>query len=107
MSLDKLLEVVPSGSVEEAIARGLNFDALPAHVAIIMDGNGRWPRNAPPTRRRPRACIDSARTWSSRRQPGYRVLKVYSFSSRTVSARDPSQHAHTLLKLNLRLELDT
>lgn len=33
---------VSPGSEEEALLRRLNLDALPAHVAIIMDGNGRW-----------------------------------------------------------------
>jgi len=26
----------------KAVERGINLDALPAHVAVIMDGNGRW-----------------------------------------------------------------
>ena len=27
---------------EKAVARGVSLERLPAHVAIIMDGNGRW-----------------------------------------------------------------
>jgi len=42
MSLDQLLEIIPRGSADESLAREVNFDALPAHIAIIMDGNGRW-----------------------------------------------------------------
>src|SRR5262245_39768353 len=42
MSLEQLLETIPVGSPDEALAREVNFDALPAHIAIIMDGNGRW-----------------------------------------------------------------
>jgi undecaprenyl diphosphate synthase len=30
------------GSEEEALVRRLDFDRLPRHVAVIMDGNGRW-----------------------------------------------------------------
>ena len=42
MSLQDLLAVLPAGSPEEALARQVNFDRLPEHVAVIMDGNGRW-----------------------------------------------------------------
>jgi undecaprenyl diphosphate synthase len=30
------------GSEEEALVRRLDFERLPRHVAVIMDGNGRW-----------------------------------------------------------------
>ena len=42
MSLEQILARVPAGSPEEALARQIDFSRLPAHVAIIMDGNGRW-----------------------------------------------------------------
>ena len=42
MSLEQLLEIIPRGSPDESLAREVNFDALPSHIAIIMDGNGRW-----------------------------------------------------------------
>ena len=42
MSLQDLLDVVPSGSEEQALLRAIDFARLPRHVAIIMDGNGRW-----------------------------------------------------------------
>ena len=42
MSLDNILAVVGAGTPEEALARQVDFDRLPAHVAVIMDGNGRW-----------------------------------------------------------------
>src|SRR5438067_12354549 len=41
MSLDQLLAWIPPGSPDETLARQVNFEQLPAHVAIIMDGNGR------------------------------------------------------------------
>ncbi|MCE2768205.1 MAG: hypothetical protein LW628_15045 [Fimbriimonadaceae bacterium] len=28
--------------VDLAIKRGVDLDSLPKHLAIIMDGNGRW-----------------------------------------------------------------
>ena len=42
MALDDLLAVLTAGSPEEALARQVDFDRLPRHVAVIMDGNGRW-----------------------------------------------------------------
>ena len=42
MSLDRILAWIPPGSPDEPLARQVNFERLPAHIAIIMDGNGRW-----------------------------------------------------------------
>ena len=42
MALEDILSVVPAGSPEETLARQVDFDRLPRHVAVIMDGNGRW-----------------------------------------------------------------
>jgi undecaprenyl diphosphate synthase len=42
MSLVDLLPGVTAGSPEEMLARQVDADRLPAHIAIIMDGNGRW-----------------------------------------------------------------
>jgi undecaprenyl diphosphate synthase len=42
MSLSDVLAAVPPGSPEDALARRVDFGRLPRHIAIIMDGNGRW-----------------------------------------------------------------
>src|SRR4030095_3198338 len=42
MSLEQLLAWISPRSPDESLARQVNFERLPAHVAIIMDGNGRW-----------------------------------------------------------------
>jgi undecaprenyl diphosphate synthase len=42
MSLEDILSVVPEGSAEEGLARQIDFSRLPSHLAVIMDGNGRW-----------------------------------------------------------------
>ena len=39
-----LLEILPAGSREYELARSLDPGRLPAHIGIIMDGNGRWAR---------------------------------------------------------------
>ena len=40
---------IESGSPDEFLLRQIQFDLLPRHIAIIMDGNGRWAgrRNMP------------------------------------------------------------
>ena len=35
MSLEQLLASIPPGSPDEALARQINFDLLPAHIAVI------------------------------------------------------------------------
>ncbi len=40
--MDELQALQASQVAEEDLRRQLDFDSLPQHVAIIMDGNGRW-----------------------------------------------------------------
>ena len=42
MSLEELLAWIPAGHPDEMLVRQVDFDRLPEHIAIIMDGNGRW-----------------------------------------------------------------
>jgi len=42
MSLDPLLAWLPPDSPDVTLARQINPERLPAHVAVILDGNGRW-----------------------------------------------------------------
>ena len=42
MSLVDLLARVSPAPPEDALARQIDPQRLPAHIAIIMDGNGRW-----------------------------------------------------------------
>ncbi len=46
----ELRDSLEPGSIEESLLSGVDFDRLPRHVAVIMDGNGRWAA----ARRRPR-----------------------------------------------------
>src|SRR5882672_11418965 len=110
MSLDQLLAWIPAGSPDEALARAVNFDQLPAHVAIIMDGNGRWAaqRHLPRVEGH-RAGIDSVRAVAeTTARLGIDVLTLYAFSIE--NWKRPRAEVSTLmmlLKRYIRLELGT
>jgi undecaprenyl diphosphate synthase len=110
VSLEKLLAWIPSGDPDEALARQVNFEQLPAHVAIIMDGNGRWAaqRHLPRVEGH-RAGIDAVRdTVETSARLGLEVLTLYAFS--TENWKRPASEIDTLmflLKRYLRSELNT
>src|SRR6187402_3990328 len=109
MSLEQILETIPRGSPDESLAREVNFDALPAHIAIIMDGNGRWAaqRHMPRVEGH-RAGIESVReVVETSARLGIEVLTLYAFSME--NWKRPATEVSmlmTLLKRYLRLELD-
>ncbi len=87
-----------------------HLDPLPRHVAIIMDGNGRWAQQ----RHRPRlfghkAGVDSVRVAvETAREVGIRHLTLYAFS--TENWQRPGLEVKglmVLLKTYLQAELDT
>jgi undecaprenyl diphosphate synthase len=102
--------VVNPGSREAEILGNLDVDKMPNHVAIIMDGNGRW-ANQRGLRRVEghRAGIDSVRAaveYSARLQiPN---LTLYAFSAE--NWKRPAEEVNTLwtlLRTYLRRELGT
>ena len=110
MALDELLAWLPPGSPEEALARQVNFTQLPAHIAIIMDGNGRWAsRRHLPRVEGHRAGIHAVRdVVESSARLGIEVLTLYAFS--TENWKRPEAEVSTLmalLKRYLRAELNT
>ena len=108
--LDSVLASIPSGHPDEALARQINFERLPAHVAIIMDGNGRWAaqRHLPRVEGH-RAGIDAVRdTVETAARLGINVLTLYAFS--VENWKRPAAEVSTLmmlLKRYLRSELQT
>src|ERR1044071_533005 len=109
MPLADMLAAVPAGSIEESLTRRVDFDRLPRHAAIIMDGNGRWAA----TRHLPRveghrAGIDAVRsTVETSARLGIPVLTLYAFS--VENWKRPDAEISTLmmlLKRYIRLELD-
>src|SRR5258706_1746585 len=110
MSLEQLLAWIPPGSPDETLARQVNFEQLPAHIAIIMDGNGRWAaeRHLPRVEGH-RAGIDSVRdVVETSARLGIEVLTLYAFSVENWKRPRPEINTlMTLLKRYLRLELST
>ncbi len=82
MSLPDLLAWTAVGSPEEALARQVDPERLPAHIAVIMDGNGRWAaqRHLPRVEGH-RAGIASVRAVvETSARLGIPVLTLYAFS---------------------------
>jgi undecaprenyl diphosphate synthase len=110
MGLADMLAAVPAGSPEEVLVHRIDFDRLPRHVAIIMDGNGRWAA----TRHLPRveghrAGIEAVRaTVETSARMGIGVLTLYAFSVENWKRPDTEISALMgLLKHYLRLELNS
>ncbi len=110
MSLEQLQAWIPAGHPDEALARQVNFGRLPAHVAIIMDGNGRWAaqRHLPRVEGH-RAGIDAVRdTVETAARLGLGVLTLYAFS--VENWKRPASEVSMLMRLlkrYLRSELKT
>ena len=86
MSINILSEfesVVEGGSVEEFLLRQIDAERLPSHIAIIMDGNGRWAarRNQPRVAGH-RAGAEAVRaTVEAAARLGISHLTLYAFST--------------------------
>ena len=110
MSLEQLLASIPPGHPDESLLRQVNVERLPAHIAIIMDGNGRWAaqRHLPRVEGH-RAGIDAVRdTVETAARLGIGVLTLYAFSIE--NWKRPAFEISTLmmlLKRFLRSELKT
>jgi undecaprenyl diphosphate synthase len=110
MSREELLAGIPAGHPDETLVGQIDFDRLPAHVAIIMDGNGRWAaqRHLPRVEGH-RAGIDAVRdTVETAARLGVGVLTLYAFSME--NWKRPAAEISTLmmlLKRYLRSELKT
>jgi undecaprenyl diphosphate synthase len=110
MSLQDLLQVIPQGSDETGLVRAIDFARLPRHVAIIMDGNGRWAKLRHKRRvEGHRAGIAAVRdVVETSARLDLEVLTLYAFS--VENWKRPKAEVSTLmalLKRYLRKELDT
>jgi undecaprenyl diphosphate synthase len=98
------------GSPEAALLAQIDFARLPAHLAIIMDGNGRWAkRRGLPRVEGHRAGVAAVRdTVESAARLGLGHLTLYAFS--VENWKRPRAEVWTLMNLlkdYLRRELDT
>ena len=103
-----LFEVLKPGSKDWALANSIDPNRLPAHIAIIMDGNGRWARK----RSLPRAAghkagVEAVRTTvETCTRLGIQALTLYAFS--VENWKRPRTEVDTLwrlLRVYLRREL--
>jgi undecaprenyl diphosphate synthase len=99
-----LFDVLKPGGEDWALAKTVDLDRLPAHIAIIMDGNGRWARR----RNMPRAAGHRAGVEPVRiavetcSRLGLQALTLYAFS--TENWKRPRAEVDMLWRL-LRLYL--
>ena len=103
-----MLEALAPGSEDLALARALDSGRIPAHIAIIMDGNGRWAqqRNLPRVAGH-KAGVPAVRaTVETCAQLGVGALTLYAFS--VENWKRPRLEVDTLwrlLRVYLRSEL--
>jgi undecaprenyl diphosphate synthase len=110
MSRQDILEVTREGSIERQLFEQIELDRLPRHVAVIMDGNGRWAeRRGLPRVEGHRAGIASVReAVETCARLDLSVLTLYAFS--VENWKRPQSEIDVLMKLlkqYLRLELST
>jgi undecaprenyl diphosphate synthase len=80
--MNALLEILKPDGAERELAEALDPGRLPRHIAIIMDGNGRWARR----RNLPRvaghkAGVEPVRvTVETCGRLGIEILTLYAFS---------------------------
>lgn len=89
----------PEARAALAIAHGLDPQRIPAHIAIIMDGNGRWAeaRGMPRLFGHRLGAAAVRRTVEAAGELGVRALTMYSFSTENWSR--PEDEVRTLMQL--------
>jgi undecaprenyl diphosphate synthase len=101
--------LIDSGSRDEQLLNQIDFTRLPRHIAVIMDGNGRWAkRRFLPRVAGHRAGVEAVRaTVETSARLGIEVLTLYAFSVENWK-RPPFEieALMTFLKEYLRKELE-
>ena len=102
-------EVVEKGSREERLLSSIAWDRLPRHIAIIMDGNGRWAaQRGQPRIAGHRAGVEAVRAAvDTGARLGLGALTLYAFS--TENWKRPRYEVDALMRMlrkYLRLELE-
>jgi undecaprenyl diphosphate synthase len=107
--LADFIDVVERGSRDETLLAQLDWSRLPRHVAVIMDGNGRWAaQRGQPRVAGHRAGVEAVRAAvDTGARLGLGALTLYAFS--TENWKRPRLEVDALmrmLKRYLRLELE-
>src|SRR3977135_3309751 len=102
-------EVVKKGTRESQLLAAIDWDRLPRHVAVIMDGNGRWAaQRGQPRIAGHRAGVEAVRAAvDTGARLGLGALTLYAFS--TENWKRPRYEVDALMRMlrkYLRLELD-
>src|SRR5678815_4603522 len=102
-------DVVAPGSRDESLLARIAWDRLPRHVAIIMDGNGRWAaQRGQPRIAGHRAGVEAVRAAvDTGARLGLGALTLFAFS--TENWKRPRFEVDALMRMlrrYLRLELD-
>jgi undecaprenyl diphosphate synthase len=102
-------EVVTKGSPDERLLAAVDWDRLPRHIAVIMDGNGRWAaQRGQPRIAGHRAGVEAVRAAvDTGARLGLGALTLYAFS--TENWKRPRYEVDALMRMlrkYLRLELD-
>src|ERR671912_551788 len=101
--------VVEKGTRDETLLASIAWDRLPRHVAIIMDGNGRWAARRGQSRiTGHRAGVEAVRAAvDTGARLGLQALTLYAFS--TENWKRPSLEVDALMRMlrrYIRLEID-
>ena len=107
--LKDFADVVESGSADQKLLAMIDWDRLPRHVAIIMDGNGRWAaQRGQPRIAGHRAGVAAVRAAvDTGARLGLGALTLYAFS--TENWKRPRYEVDALMRMlrkYLRMELD-
>src|SRR6266403_2028260 len=107
--LSDFSEIVKKGTRDASLLAAIDWDRLPRHVAVIMDGNGRWAaQRGQPRIAGHRAGVEAVRAAvDTGARLGLGALTLYAFS--TENWKRPRYEVDALMRMlrkYLRLELD-
>src|SRR5918911_2998341 len=107
--LANFTDVVKRGSRDESLLAQVDWSRLPRHVAVIMDGNGRWAaQRGQPRIAGHRAGVEAVRAAvDTGARLGLQALTLYAFS--TENWKRPRFEVEALMRMlrrYIRLELD-
>src|SRR6195256_4126138 len=110
MVLADFTEVVTKGSPDERLLTSIDWDRLPRHVAVIMDGNGRWAaQRGQPRIAGHKAGVEAVRAAvDTGARLGLGALTLYAFS--TENWNRPRYEVDALMRMlrrYLRIELES